>query len=133
MQPLSLLSFKSLALAGIAAATLGTGAVAASAATTEDDTNFGQQVREEVLVCRASVARTDQHGIGHCMSAWVTAHNPGHTDATKTAKTDQASGDAVETPNPKVSPKAEAAESETENASDLVKTAKPAEHGRKGR
>ena len=128
MRPLSFLSFKTLALAGIAAATLGTGAVAASAATTEDDSNFGQQVREQVATCKATAARTDasgartDHGIGGCVSAWVVSHNPGHTATA--ARTESTTEDSKES--------AQAASKENENEAEAPKAPK-APHGKKGR
>ena len=85
---------KSLAAAGAVAATLGFGVVVAQASSTEDD--FGQQVKAQVGVCKASRAATSERGIGQCVSAWVIAHNPGH-----------ASGAHQATPEPSDSPEAE--------------------------
>jgi hypothetical protein len=92
MLSFSLFSWKTLVGAGAALALVGGGVVAASAATTEDD--FGQQVKQEVIACKATAARTDTHGIGHCVSAWVTAHNPSNSAS----------------PEPSESPKAEPSE-----------------------
>ena|SRR5579859_856021 len=93
MSSFHLLSMKTLAAAGAVAATLGLGVVVAQAATTEDD--FGQQVKAQVQACQASRAATSERGIGHCVSTWVLAHNPGHASRTREA-----------TPEPSESPEA---------------------------
>src|SRR5581483_11239376 len=85
------LSWKTAVATVATLATVGAGAIVARAATTEDD--FGQQVRQEVVACKASAARTDTHGIGDCVSAWVTAHHP----------SDEASPEASESPSPEPS------------------------------
>ena len=46
--------------------------------TNGSSTAFGQQVKAQVAVCKAAAAAAGKHGIGPCVSAWVTAHNPGH-------------------------------------------------------
>ena len=43
-------------------------------------TAFGQQVKAEVATCKANLP-AGQHGIGSCVSAWVTAHNPSNTNS----------------------------------------------------
>ena len=41
-------------------------------------TAFGQQVKAQVATCKADL-QSGQHGIGSCVSAWVTANNPSNT------------------------------------------------------
>lgn len=41
-------------------------------------TAFGQQVKAQVATCKADL-QSGQHGIGSCVSAWVTSHNPSNT------------------------------------------------------
>ena len=53
----------------------GTGTTQGSGPTTA----FGQQVKAQVATCKAAAAAAGKHGIGQCVSAWVTAHNPGHS------------------------------------------------------
>ena len=115
MNSFSLLSMKTVAAAGAVAATLGFGVVIAQAATTEDD--FGQQVKAQVAVCKASRAATSERGIGHCVSAWVTAHNPGHASGTREAK-----------PEPSDSPEAE----DTNDSSKGAPTTHPTPHSAQG-
>lgn len=41
-------------------------------------TAFGQQVKAQVATCKGDL-QSGQHGIGSCVSAWVTSHNPSTT------------------------------------------------------
>ncbi|HKT82414.1 MAG TPA: hypothetical protein VJQ84_01110 [Solirubrobacterales bacterium] len=41
---------------------------------------FGQQVKEQVQDCQAARTASDR-GIGDCVSAWVTANNPGQSSS----------------------------------------------------
>lgn len=104
-------------------ATVGAGSVVARAATTEED--FGQQVRAEVATCKASAARTDTHGIGHCVSAWVTEHNPSNSASPKPSETPEM--EPSEKPEPSESPEAEDKEDPGEPAhtSPTVRTGRP--------
>jgi hypothetical protein len=53
-------------------------------------TAFGQQVKAQVATCKSDL-QSGQHGIGSCVSSWVTAHNPSNTrpgaDASTTGAT----------------------------------------------
>lgn len=113
------ISWKTAIAAVASVATLGAGAVVARAATTEDD--FGQQVRQEVAACKASAARTDEHGIGQCVSAWVTAHNP--SNEASEARTDKP--EPSESPKPEPSETPEVEPSETPEADDSTDKARP--------
>ena len=42
-------------------------------------TPFGQLVKAQVASCKQKAAAAGKHGIGPCVSAWVTGHNPGRT------------------------------------------------------
>ena len=113
---------KSLAAAGAVAATLGFGVVAAQAATTEND--FGQQVKQQVATCQASRAATSARGIGHCVSAWVLAHNPGHTNASPSPSA---------SPEPSESPEAQDVNEDANEDSGKGKPAgHPTPHGAQG-
>jgi len=77
---------KTKAAAGLAVASLATGTAVAAAApssTTNADGSqqsnaqaFGRDVVSHVALCKATLGSGD-HGIGKCLSAWVTANNPG--------------------------------------------------------
>lgn len=48
--------------------------------TSDTNNNFGAQVQKQIAACKAArPASGGKQGIGQCLSAWVTAHNPGHT------------------------------------------------------
>lgn len=119
MLSFSLFSWKTLVGAGAAAALVAGGVVAASAATTEDD--FGQQVKQEVAVCKASAARTDTHGIGHCVSAWVRAHNP----ASSPEPSESPKAEPSESPKPEPSESPEAKDAEDSKEAEDAKTGHP--------
>lgn len=87
---LTLGSGTSLVMSTVAQHTTATSAPATSSTTTSDTkpaapapqaTPFGQQVKTQaVAACKTSVrSGGTRHGIGACVSAWVTGHNPGHT------------------------------------------------------
>lgn len=42
-------------------------------------TPFGQLVKAQVATCKQQAATAGKHGVGACVNAWVTTHNPGHT------------------------------------------------------
>lgn len=53
--------------------------------TTTDSANsnaFGQQVVQQVNSCKTTAAASATHGIGQCVSGWVTTHNPGSSHHT---------------------------------------------------
>ena len=48
--------------------------------TTSNNANanaFGQRVVQQVNTCKAQAATAGTHGIGQCVSDWVTKYNPG--------------------------------------------------------
>lgn len=57
------------ALAVVAAAAVTEAAITGSA----DPANWGQQVRQQVIACKA-VLETGEHGIGQCVSAFASHH-----------------------------------------------------------
>lgn len=81
------LALAALAVGGAGAVTIAATAssahanVSAPATTTTQTQNngkstaFGQQVKAQVATCKAAL-QSGQHGIGSCVSIWVTAHNP---------------------------------------------------------
>ncbi len=111
MRFLTNLSWKALVAGGATVATLGAGAIVANAATTESD--FGQQVKAQVGVCKVNAAKTDSHGIGRCISAWVLKHNPSNADEAKPDVSDTPEVEASESPKPEPveTPEVEASES----------------------
>ncbi len=62
-------SFAVAALAVVAAAAVTEAAITGSA----DPANWGQQVRQQVIACKAAL-ETGQHGIGKCVSAFASQH-----------------------------------------------------------
>lgn len=125
MRFLTKLSWKALVASGATVATLGAGAIVANAATTESD--FGQQVRNQVIKCKAEAPKTDSHGIGRCVSAWVLANNPSNADEAKPDVSDTPDVDASESPKPE--PAEAADENENENDNEDAKHVAPATLG----
>jgi hypothetical protein len=85
------------AATGVAAAAL---AVVAAAAVTEaaitgstDPNNWGQQVRQQVIACKAAL-ETGEHGIGKCVSAFASQHGQVMSGRASGARLNHGNGNA---------------------------------------
>lgn len=116
-------SIKSLAVAGGIGAAVIAGSAVAWASTTEEDSAFGQRVKAEVAVCKATAPRSE---VGECVSAWVRQNNPG--EASEAHRTPPSARPSA-SPKPSEAPdRDEAAETEADNDAATRPAAVPNPH-----
>lgn len=77
------------ALAVVAAASVTEAAITGSA----DPANWGQQVRQQVIACKAAL-ETGQHGIGQCVSAFASQHGQVMSGRASGARLNHGNGNA---------------------------------------
>jgi hypothetical protein len=85
----AIVGFAVAGLAVIAAAVATEAAITGSA----DPANWGQQVRQQVIACRAALA-TGEHGIGQCVSAFASRHGQEMSGRTSGARLNHGNGNA---------------------------------------
>ena len=77
------------ALAMVSAAAVTEAAITGSA----DPANWGQQVRQQVIACKAAL-ETGQHGIGKCVSAFASQHGQVMSGRASGARLNHGNGNA---------------------------------------
>ena len=77
------------ALAMVSAAAVAEAAITGSA----DPANWGQQVRQQVIACKAAL-ETGQHGIGKCVSAFASQHGQVMSGRASGARLNHGNGNA---------------------------------------
>ncbi len=77
------------ALAVVAAAAATEAAITGSA----DPSNWGQQVRQQVIACKAALA-SGEHGIGQCVSAFASQHGQEMSGRASGARLNHGNGNA---------------------------------------
>ena len=77
------------AVAILAAAAVTEAAITGSA----DPANWGQQVRQQVIACKAALA-TGEHGIGQCVSAFASRHGQEMSGRASGARLNHGNGNA---------------------------------------